>query len=334
LCINRSSNSYKLTKRFTQEIPRDILEDLYVNKNMSCKEIAEVFGCSKDCINNRLRLFNIPLRVRNYSDSIILTKEALYTMYVLEKKSQKEIAKIINRSQTYVRSKMEEFGIEARDSGIAQAMKRGFSINEQFFFSWSKEFAYLLGLLFADGSISSGKKYSIKLQLKDQDYELLEKIADLINYPKNSIKLIINKQFNTRHRAIVFNRRDIVNQLMKCGLTAKKSKTKKFPDVPDEYLSDFIRGYFDGNGTVYICRNNLCFGFSCGSKDFITKLHEIVLMHVNSFVKVFVDKRTGNNNYSFIIAGNHCAKEFYNFIYTHPYLFLERKKRVFESKLC
>ena len=48
----------------------------------------------------------------------------------------------------------------------------------------------------------------------------------------------------------------------------------KFPDIPDEFVNHFIRGCWDGDGSVYIDKssNSVFASFVSGSKDFITEL--------------------------------------------------------------
>ena len=44
----------------------------------------------------------------------------------------------------------------------------------------------------------------------------------------------------------------LYDALISLGLYPNKSLTIRFPKVPLEYLGDFIRGYFDGDGCVYL----------------------------------------------------------------------------------
>ena len=49
----------------------------------------------------------------------------------------------------------------------------------------------------------------------------------------------------------------------------------KFPiNINEKYYNDFIRGYFDGNGSIYF-QNNGQFGMSiCGSEDILSKIKQ------------------------------------------------------------
>jgi hypothetical protein len=51
----------------------------------------------------------------------------------------------------------------------------------------------------------------------------------------------------------------------------------QFPKVPDEFLPDFIRGYFDGDGCIMRLKNNrINSAFTSGSKVFLDELLRIL----------------------------------------------------------
>jgi intein/homing endonuclease len=53
-----------------------------------------------------------------------------------------------------------------------------------------------------------------------------------------------------------------------------KSNDMIFPDIPKEYLADFIRGYFDGDGSIMLLKNNkVNCAFTSSSKIFLDTLH-------------------------------------------------------------
>ncbi len=74
--------------------------------------------------------------------------------------------------------------------------------------------------------------------------------------------------------------------LEKYGLHPNKSLTIKFPKIPKKYLADFIRGYFDGDGCVYLemCRGitkkkiikKLTTIFTSGSYEFLDDMRKIL----------------------------------------------------------
>ena len=78
----------------------------------------------------------------------------------------------------------------------------------------------------------------------------------------------------------------IYDDLLKIGLTPRKSKTVRMPNVPSEFLGDFARGCLDGDGTVTVWQDprwkhpwQMSARFISGSLNFLhdmqKNLHEI-----------------------------------------------------------
>jgi intein-encoded DNA endonuclease-like protein len=78
--------------------------------------------------------------------------------------------------------------------------------------------------------------------------------------------------------------RKIYNDIIKLGGQPRKSLNSVFPRIPKKYLSDFIRGFFDGDGSIYLIKRRACYGatFSCSSKKFITTLKTIIENNVKN----------------------------------------------------
>lgn len=135
-----------------------------------------------------------------------------------------------------------------------------YKINIDFFKKWSPQMAYILGFTFADGNIY---KTTLAWDLKE-DRELLVKINQTMdsNYPiyqrKASFRLRISNPI-------------IIDDLQKLGIFPNKSRKMEFPVAPQNYFSHFARGFFDGDGWVYLRRNRneISVGFSSGSDTFL-----------------------------------------------------------------
>lgn len=126
--------------------------------------------------------------------------------------------------------------------------------------------AYILGLWFADGCIYGGKMFDITLHKKDK--YILKKIAEELDY-KGSLYDYVDRQASRINFSCVV----IYNDIVALGGTERKSKTVLFPSVPKEYLPDFIRGYFDGDGCIMRLKNNrVNSAFTCGNKQFLDDL--------------------------------------------------------------
>lgn len=155
-------------------------------------------------------------------------------------------------------------------SKIQSQNSRKYNINQDFFKEWSRDMAYIFGLWCADGCIYGGKMFDITLHKKDK--YILKKIAEKLNYEGNLYDSVDKQASRINFSCVV-----IYKDLIKLGGSENKSLTLRFPDVPKKYLSDFIRGYFDGDGCIMNLKGGrINSAFTCGSKEFLDKLLEIL----------------------------------------------------------
>ncbi len=130
-------------------------------------------------------------------------------------------------------------------------MKSKKVVNKDFFKNWSSEMAYVLGFFAADGYMweSARGAYFFGFQIKDKN--LLYKIRKILNSNhKIAQRISKNSNWHDSYR-LQIGSKEMFNDLLMLGMTPAKSKTLTFPKIPKEYLKDFIRGYFDGDGNVY-----------------------------------------------------------------------------------
>lgn len=204
------------------------------------------------------------------------------------------------------------------------------------------EAAYILGFYIADGCLS-GNKFVITISEKDK--ELLEKIQ---NYMSPITKLIykperINNKGIISHPmySFAFSCKELVVHLENLGLGKNKTYLNKSIKniVPKEYMWDFIRGYFDGDGCVSsskvtksikgISYNYVNVGFTIISKDFniLNELNDFFKLEgINSYV--YPDNK---GNY---LIGTHSKLEIekiYTKIYTSSNFFMKRKRDKFNE---
>ncbi|MFH1190350.1 MAG: LAGLIDADG family homing endonuclease [Candidatus Omnitrophota bacterium] len=157
-----------------------------------------------------------------------------------------------------------------------------YKVNETFFKKWSRDSAYILGFIYADGHLEDAPYIRGKfIRFTSTDYYLIEKIKKAIN---SSHKIVVTPAFG-KHKEKYLLRigsKKIYDNLVVLGLTPRKSLTMKLPYVPHKFLSDFIRGYFDGDGTIAIenvsnrPHNRLKVIFTSGSKNFLISLAESI----------------------------------------------------------
>ena len=168
-----------------------------------------------------------------------------------------------------------------------------YKIKDDFFQIWSNEMAYVLGFLYADGTIIDAKSSRTQyIAFSSKDKNILDSVKFLL---QSKHPIYIRPPQKTLHRngkiyessksfCLRIGNRKMFADLKKIGLTPNKSKTIKFPtNIPNKYLSHFIRGYFDGDGCIYLQRSKgktqkliikkLSIIFTSGSKIFLEGLN-------------------------------------------------------------
>jgi hypothetical protein len=107
----------------------------------------------------------------------------------------------------------------------------------------SKDKAWCLGFIVADGSVRMNP-YQLRIRISKKDVEVLEKIKRFMscNYP-------IRKRQN---EAVVLEitRKSICEDLYRLGICPDKTHNIQYPNIPNGLESDFIKGYFDGDGWI------------------------------------------------------------------------------------
>jgi hypothetical protein len=113
-------------------------------------------------------------------------------------------------------------------------------------YSWTPEIAYLTGMMAADGCLVNDNRH---LNVTSKDYEVIETVQSIL---KMNVKVGIKiSGFGTEAYNLQFSNVALYDFLVGVGLSPAKSKTIGRLNVPAEFYADFLRGHFDGDGTVY-----------------------------------------------------------------------------------
>ena len=142
--------------------------------------------------------------------------------------------------------------------------------------------AYVLGYIFADGCIM---KHRYRLKIASSEKNHLKKVLQAMesNYPILTDKKGIGRL--PVYSGIVDSKK-IYFDLVKLGLIPRKSKVITFPNINGKYFFHFLRGYLDGDGSVYYdkphidrgnkkyTRLNTC--FTCGSSKFLNTIQKLI----------------------------------------------------------
>lgn len=195
--------------------------------------------------------------------------------------------------------------------------------------------AYVLGFIYADGNIVHTKRNTWFLSIQITDKAILEQIK----LAMGSFHKISNKKRKRGHKQLYrlqIGSKAICEDLISLGLTERKSKTILFPDIPYKYLPDFLRGYFDGDGGVWVGLKNkktrcshhiLSTYFTSGSRIFLEELR-VVLRKMGIQGGSLVKKERGFDLKYSVKDSLNLYKIMYN---GRGQMFLKRKKEKFEN---
>lgn len=221
---------------------------------------------------------------------------------------------------------------------------RKYHFNETFFSKWSSEMAYILGFWFADGYMTNDKSYRVAFFSIDENH--LQNIANTLAYNAPVKRFRRNGKVGSIY-TLTFRSKNLFNDLISLGGVSRKSLTMQFPEVPDIFLVDFIRGYFDGDGSIHLTRYtrskdhrkqiDLRSSFTSGSHQFLFKLRDILtttagLTHKKIYFSV--NKKYPRNIHWRLGYGTKDTMKLLKFMY-YPKcsLYLERKFAIYQKYL-
>ena len=195
--------------------------------------------------------------------------------------------------------------------------------------------AYILGLLYADGNNHS-KHNSITLSLQEEDKELLEQIRSELKYEGPLRFTPLNKK-NLKHKnayVLCINDEYLSHQLIHWGVVDNKSLILTFPQfLPDDLISHFVRGYFDGDGCIYYDnKRNKCQTQTCSTYEFCQELSNL-LLHFNCKNSIKHPKQCHNKTAILQTSENKSSYYFLSWIYDNAEMKLERKYNQYLSFL-
>lgn len=164
-------------------------------------------------------------------------------------KSPREVGEAFGVSNTSIRSLLRVRNLKIRS--YSEAFKRT-QVNEDYFENIdSEEKAYFLGLLYADGSVSS-KIGKTVINLKESDGYILERFKEAIGYT-GKLGTWKKKLPRENQRVLGIYNKKIVEDLIRHGCTENKTFELDFPNnINQSLVLHFLRGFFDGDGCINI----------------------------------------------------------------------------------
>ena len=331
-------------------VPKELQEkiiDLYVNKQygrMKIKrELNLPFG---DAVIKRILQEN-NIHIRNFDEA----KVGQYKMEVPEELQQEiiklykegygleKIVEILNTSFSFdkVRSILQDNNIPIRNVQQSAQVKimpdlRKYKVNDNYEIL-SHNGCWLLGMYSADGYFPNkkGSRNRLSLALSQTDEEILLRIKEELQIEKPLcyyVQELNGKQYPSV--SLDFTSSILRKEFEKYIPTKNKTlELKKLPEIPKDFMLDYLRGIWDGDGTFVITypgdRKNPRFntGLTSYNKCFLEEISNYLKENYN-FPEGHVYK--DHNVWSLQYSARKDVLYLGQLFYENNYLSLQRKK--------
>lgn len=266
---------------------------------------------------------------KSYGQMTQEEKEYIIKIYFKYKDIQKkDLMKLLDVSHRAMLSVMKEFNINSK-------RKNRYTLNENYFDEINTEGkAYCLGFLYADGFVGDEKTNNVVFSSKDK--EILEKIAKELEFTGDVRKTRKGGFKNSQEgHSLNFSSKHMAKTLRKIGLYPNKSLSiDKIPNIPKPLLRHFLRGYFDGDGSITITESvNVIKGKEYRYPKLLMTIiatEGMILDIVNTFnIQKYSIRKSGTSGMKYLmVKSNEEIKMLYELFYEDATIYLEKKYKI------
>lgn len=245
--------------------------------------------------------------MKNYGAKVFNNKRKLrklLRMAKTNKYSAPKLAKIFNCNKNTILGTLAKFGIRLPNLG---RFKKRVYCNTNFFERLIPTSVYWAGFIAADGCLFFRDK-SLSIGLKRSDITQLYKFRKAI---KANAK--INYIRSTKSVNITIYSNKLFKSLIKLGITPNKSKRMGKIKIPLHLMSHFIRGVFDGDGSISGKKITHVQFQIAGYKPFLRQIQNILIRECN-VRKVKIYSRKNSKTHILQYTGSQIFR-ILNFIY-------------------
>jgi hypothetical protein len=332
------------TRKYIPQTEEQNIVKMYSVEKKTIKDISLTYGCSITPIWQILDRHNIPRiphleRVRKINEQEVKEICELYVSGM----NTPELAKKYNISTHTVNRFLRLNDTKIR---LQKESKRTHKFKDEHFFDCidTEAKAYFLGLLYTDGCNYIKVKNNthinfVMISLQERDKHILDTFCDYI-FGNNNIllKRITKKDFNRQDQyCLRIVSRHMSETLLAYGMEPRKGFTMEMPTcIPTPLFKHFVRGMWDGDGSIYYNTTSKSFGCSfIGSVKCCDELKRI-LSDEYGFNFHLEDKKNYSKCMSVLKThGNNVTESFLTWMYSEsdPKLRLLRKYEKYQDLL-
>lgn len=301
--------NYNITNQNSEQISK------WINEGWSAYKISKTLGCAKSSVLSFLKKRGIKSQHEckvDYNDMLKDKAGQVIEMYLIGM-SVEDIGEELGHAGSQVWHLLQKYNIDTT--------RKVYSVDESFFAKIdTEEKAYTLGFIFADGNVMPSGL--IRISIADQDVDILEKIKVAIKFG-GEIHDKLRDESRMDQKELYICRKSMVADLAKLGCIPNKSLVLQFPtpeQVMPELLCHFVRGYFDGDGSISEHRANIT-----SSYDFIQGLIKVLPCGYTSTSQRYKEKGLRESAHSLNMSRREDYSTFLHWIYKDAKIYLDRK---------
>lgn len=206
----------------------------------------------------------------------------------------------------------------------------------------TQEKAYVLGLYYSDGYVAKSERFT-GISLHIQDAKILYKIEELFPFLYTSIDRTKANVVSLRCNQIAY-----CSDLIANGVLPRKSYENRLslsmPNINKELIPHFIRGFFDGDGSVYFNKGNsknskvctftgVCHNLLFAIRDVLTQegiVFRYTIYDVSNTTSVCKGRVIKGCAYimNLILSNKLGIDRFYNYLYENSTIHFTRKNTI------
>ena len=240
--------------------------------------------------------------------------------------SKSEISEVLNRSNDAIQVKANRMGLK----------KSPYFCDYHYFdVIDTEEKAYWLGFITADGWISKSEKTGAGVTGIELQY------GDIGHLKKFNKSIGGNYQVTERWRPCSISKKDpnklnhmciirvfsliMYDSLCKLGFSNNKSYNFSIPNIQDDLIRHYLRGYFDGDGCLCFTNKSFKVNFITASKKLNNDVADILIINKFNIIESNYINDFGTVMYKIDINRKQDKINFLDWIYKDSSIYLDRK---------
>lgn len=268
-------------------------------------------------------------------------EKKIIELYTKEQRGQLYCAKAVGSTNVQkVKQVLKKYNIPIRNfsqAATASNQNRALKKDEDFFKTETHDMAWVLGFLASDGCICKDTN-KIMISLQKRDEEVLRKLKEIIGI-ENEIKYYTTKD-GFEVAKLQWTCAEHKKDLARYGIIPQKTFELIPPyNLDKKYWIDYIRGYFDGDGSINHIHRYTEKGRGNGSLrwQLCAATEDILNFVVDYFeelgiprVNIQIRNKEGQKPLYYIQYSSVATRKIHDILYTPNSIFLPRKKEHFD----